>query len=855
MTITIPELSLVVLVGPSGSGKSTFARRHFKPTEILSSDHYRAVITDDENEQSVTPDAFEVLHLTTAKRLAFGRLTVIDATNVHPDARKPCLDLARRYHVLPVAIVFDIPETVCLERNAKRTDRHIPPRVVKNHADALRRSFRRLRDEGFRAIHVLSTPEEIEAATVVREPLRVNRRHETGPFDIIGDVHGCLDELKDLLTRLGYTLAEGTDPDGRPAVAVTPPEGRKAVFVGDLVDRGPDTPGVLRLVMRMVAAGTALCVRGNHDDKLLRKLRGREVSISHGLAETLSQLANEPPEFTERVREFLGGLPTHYVLDGGRLVVAHAGLKEQLQGRVSERVRAFCLYGETTGESDEFGLPVRLNWAADYRGRAAVVYGHTPTPRAEWLNRTICIDTGCVFGGALTALRYPGSELVSVPARRQYATPKRPLVPPAPPHVPEEVHAAPDDVLNLADVIGRRTIQTRLIAGVTIREGQAAAALEVMSRFAANPRWLVYLPPTMAPCETATEPGYLEYPREAFAYFAREGVAKVVCEQKHMGSRAVVVVCRDEAIAARRFGVTGEGFGVCLTRTGRRFFDDPKTEAEFLGFVRQAIGGAGWWSKFGSDWFVLDGELMPWSAKAQELLRTQYAATWSAARAALSEVLATFEPDSPPELGAIRDRYIERAKLVARYAAAYRRYCWPVHSVTDLRYAPFHLLASEGRVHVDRDHGWHMTTLAELAPSGGPVLIATPHLVVETADAKAVDDGCRWWEQLTDSGGEGMVVKPLERVTRGRKGLVQPAVKVRGREYLRIIYGPEYTRPEHLGRLRQRHLGLKQSLAVREFALGLEALERFARREPLSRVHECVFGVLALESEPVDPRL
>ena len=438
MTITIPELALIVLVGPSGSGKSTFARRHFKATEVLSSDHFRAAIADDENDQSVTPEAFELLHLTAAKRLALGRLTVIDATNVQPDARKECLTLARRFHVLPIAIVFDIPEEVCLERNAARTDRRIPPRVVKNHAEALRRSFRRLRDEGFRAIHVLPTPEEAEAATVVREPLRVNRRHDIGPFDLIGDVHGCIDELKELLTRLGYTLADATAADGRPTFAVSPPPGRKAVFVGDLVDRGPDSPGVLRVVMGMVEAGTALCVRGNHDDKLLRKLRGREVSITHGLAETLEQLAKEPPEFTERVRAFLDGLPTHYVFDGGRLVVAHAGLKEKLQGRVSDRVRAFCLYGETTGESDEFGLPVRLNWALDYRGKAAVVFGHTPTTQPEWVNRTICIDTGCVFGGALTALRYPGSELVTVGARREYAIPKRPL--PAPDEVPAESH-------------------------------------------------------------------------------------------------------------------------------------------------------------------------------------------------------------------------------------------------------------------------------------------------------------------------------------------------------------------------------------------------------------------------------
>jgi protein phosphatase len=192
--------------------------------------------------------------------------------------------------------------------------------------------------------------------------------------------------------------------------------------------------------MRMVAAGSALCVRGNHDDKLLRYLQGRNVAITHGLEESLAQLHHEPPEWREQVTHFLAALPLHYVLDGGKLVVAHAGLKEHLQGRVSERVRAFCLYGETTGESDAFGLPIRLNWAVDYRGRALVIYGHTPTVQPAWLNRTLCIDTGCVFGGALTALRYPSADLVAIPARRQYAIPKRPLAP-----APTEANTAPQD--------------------------------------------------------------------------------------------------------------------------------------------------------------------------------------------------------------------------------------------------------------------------------------------------------------------------------------------------------------------------------------------------------------------------
>jgi protein phosphatase len=855
MKLIVPELAVVALVGASGSGKSSFARKHFLPTEVLSSDFCRGLVSDAENSQAATSDAFDVLYFVASKRLAAGRLVVIDATNVQTEARKPIVALARQYHCIPVAIVFDLPEKLCHERNRGRPD--FGPHVVRQQSQQLRRCLRNLEREGFRRVHVLHSPEEVDAAEIERQPLWNNRKSEHGPFDIIGDIHGCFDELVELLAQLGYSVARRSNGDGPWAWSVKPPEGRKAVFLGDLVDRGPKIPEVLRLVMGMTEAGTALCVPGNHDIKLLRKLRGKDVQITHGLADSLAQLEKESPEFRNRVSDFLDGLVSHYALDDGKLIVAHAGMKEEMQGRGSGKVRDFALYGETTGETDEFGLPVRYNWAAEYRGKAMVVYGHTPVPQPDWLNRTINIDTGCVFGGSLTALRYPEKELISVAARATYAQPLKPLSAATSVAAPLTSQQAHDDLLDIDDVIGKRIVTTRLHHNVTVREENGLAALEVMSRFAANPKWLIYLPPTMSPTETTAQQGLLEHPAEAFAYFRREGVPRVVCEEKHMGSRAIVIVCRDADAARRRFGVVEEGIGICYTRTGRRFFDDPRIEKEFLEKIRAALDGSDFWSRFETDWVCLDAELMPWSAKAQELLRQQYAAVGAAGQASLRETvgalrcLATKNADALPLL----ERYQQRLEAVNLYVDSYRRYCWPVRSVNDLKLAPFHLLATEAQVHIQHDHVWHMEKLAEVCRAGDGMLLATQYRQVDITDSANTEEATRWWEELTGGGGEGMVLKPFDFIVRGRRGLVQPGIKCRGREYLRIIYGPEYLLPENLERLRSRAVGNKRSLALREFALGIEALERFVRQEPLRRVHECVFGVLALESEPVDPRL
>lgn len=856
MLLEIPELCVVALVGASGSGKSTFAQKHFKPTEVLSSDYFRALVSDDENDQRATSAAFDSLYYVANKRLDAAKLVVIDATNVLKSAREAVVKLAQEQNCFPVAIVFDFPEELCQERNRARPERNFPPYVVHNQTRDLKRSIRHLQKEGFRRVFVLHSPEEVNEVEIIRTKLWTNRKEETGPFDVIGDVHGCYDELCELLSKLGYQV----DTSNHMAV---PPVRRKAIFLGDLCDRGPKNVDVLQLVMNMQAAGAALCVLGNHDKKLLQKLQGGKVQMTHGLNLTIAQLEQEPPEWVEQVKAFLTGLISHYVLDNGKLAVAHAGVKEKYQGRSSGRVRDFCLYGETTGETDEFGLPIRLPWAEEYRGSATVLYGHTPFQEVQSLNRTHCIDTGCVYGGKLTAYRYPEKEIVQVSARQTYFAPAKSL---------SLQPKAQDDLLEIQDVLGRRYITTRLHQqAITVQEENAAAALEIMSRFAADPHWLIYLPPTMSPCGTSQLDGYLEHPQEAFAYYQKHGVNTVICEEKHMGSRAVIILCRDIGTAQRRFGVQDGTTGLIYTRTGRHFFEDQKTEQALLSRLRAVLNRTGFWQAFHTDWVCLDTELMPWSAKAQALLLEQYAPVGRSGRDGLKKaVLAleqaaachavTYDVDSATsgqnmQLSTVLEHYRQRQTALEQYTKAYRQYCWTVGCLEDYRIAPFHILATEDRVWNQETHLQHMDIIRTYMTEVDPIFISTNHIAVELSDPASVQAGIDWWHSLTANGGEGMVVKPLHFVETEKGTLLQPAVKCRGREYLRIIYGPEYTLDDHLERLRKRSLQKKRRLALAEFSLGMESLERFIKKEPLYRVHECVFAVLAMESEPVDPRL
>ena len=487
---------------------------------------------------------------------------------------------------------------------------------------------------------------------------------------------------------------------------------------------------------------------------------------------------------------------------------------------------AFALYGDTTGETDEFGLPVRYPWANDYRGRAMVLYGHTPTPEAEWVNNTMCLDTGCVFGGQLTALRYPEREVVSVPAERVWYEPAKPFLADTATGLGAGRGA---DGLDITDVLGRRGVETAHHGRVTVREENAAGALEVMSRFALDPRWLLYLPPTMSPCATSPAADLLEHPAEAFAAYRAEGVDRgdLRGEAHGLPRRRPGVPrrgCRPGTVRLRPTGSTG----VVYTRTGRPFFE-PDLNEELVSRLRRCArplpaSGTSW----RRDWVLLDAELLPWSLKAEDLLRRQYASVGAAARSALPAAV-----DGLATRGRVRARR-RGATGPDGFPGCERRRLHrglPALRVADRRARRGAGRAVPGardrrpRRTNERDHSWHLGIADRFVAADPGLVRPTRRLLVDAEDEHSLTAGVAWWEELTAAGGEGMVVKPHANLTRGRRGLVQPGMKVRGREYLRIIYGPDYTEPSNLDRLRQRSLGHKRSMALREYALGLESLD------------------------------
>ena len=839
----------------SGSGKSTFAAHALRAVrDAVERLLPRACLQRRERPGGDQRGLRGTPRSSRRKRLDAGLLTVIDATNVQPEARA----LARRISRATTTccrspIVLDVPRArlrraqrkPATDRTLRRVRRQAPagpaaPLAARTSARGLPPGPRPLRGRGDRG-----------SAQFVREPLLNDRRDERGPFDAIGDVHGCRSELETLLGEARLLIER--DDEGRPDRRRSPrgpprdlprrPGRSRARHAGRAAAR--DGHGRRRARPRRA--------RQPRGEARARASRARRCRPATGSPSRSPSSPRRPPSSGPRSCGSAASSSSHLVLDDGKLVVAHAGLIEKYQGRASGRVRSFALYGDTTGETDEYGLPVRLPWADDYRGKATVLYGHTPTLEAEWVNNTMCLDTGCVFGGKLSALRYPEREVVSVPAEQVWYEPVAPLgrrsgVRPAE-HARSRAPAHRRRARQ-ADRRDARVRQGRHSRGQRRRRSRGHEPLGDRPAPAALPA----ADDESADTSRARRTCSSTRPRRS-PPTAERASTDVICEEKHMGSRAVVLLTRDpsrfdapDRLARRR----PHAHRPAVLRRGddrQTFLDAARRRRE-----RRTLGGAR--RRTG---FSFDARAAAVVAQGGSMIREQYATRRSRRdrRAARGRCARSSRPPRPRS----RRRRPSRAHAIAAreiaeaYRDAYRRYSPPVSGLDGVQLAPFQLLATEGASHLGQDHAWHLAIADRLAEadrssSADPADRGRPR---RRPDSEAA--ATTWWEELTAAGGEGMVVKPVAGLVARNAALAQPGIKVRGREYLRIIYGPDYTEPQNLARLRDRDVAHKRSMALREYALGVEAVERFVAGEPLWRVHQAVFGVLAMESEPVDPRL
>lgn len=405
--LAIPYSSLLILVGTAGAGKSTFAQKNFPRNMSVSTDECREILCGSRRNQKISEDAFDLFYFITEKRLKNSYPTIVDSTALYRKNRQRLREIADSYQFSTTLIFFDLSLEECLQNDQGRTF-SVGEEVIKRQFRSLQKAKEQLEEESYDHIVVLKSREEIDNLSIRLTDSLVERK-DKGPFDIIGDIHGCYEMLVSLLDKLGYQKGEFT---------YTHPQGRKIIFLGDICDRGEENVKVFDLVYSMWQHKVAYYVPGNHCDKLYRYLLGQDVKLLHGLDKTvyeyenLTKLAQE--KFRENFQELFSCSPYYLIFDDGKLVVSHAGILGKWIGQVGKKIRSFCLYGSSTGKSDEKGFPMRLNWANGYKGDSYIVYGHTPVEKAVWQNRTINIDLGAVFGGKLCALRYPEKKTVTV---------------------------------------------------------------------------------------------------------------------------------------------------------------------------------------------------------------------------------------------------------------------------------------------------------------------------------------------------------------------------------------------------------------------------------------------------------
>ncbi|PJN91115.1 polynucleotide kinase-phosphatase [Bacillus sp. mrc49] len=863
MPIVLPYAGIVLLVGPSNSGKTTLLKSMIEkeeivPSEVISSDDFRIMVSDiefidwrdrakDEADslmdeyQMISAEAFFMMDAVIESRCRLNKLTMLDATNLHPDDRKRYIAIAQKHHVPVQAIVLDTPEEILLARDEGR-EHPRGKRRIKQQCQTFKREKRNLKKEDFSSIYTIKEAENIEVSRNTN-PLEKDIGHG---IDIIGDIHGCHEELILLLDKLGYQKnQEGL---------YLHPDGRKFVSVGDVMSRGPESLRTMLFFHEHVQKGVAYMIDSNHGWKIARWLDGRNVTLHHGdekVAEDFKRYEEEhgsekTAETKQALKKFLLQAPSHYVFtkNGVQTVICvHAGIKDAFIGKQSEAISDFCRYGDTDG-FDERGKPVRKDWYISHKKSTLIVWGHDPKPQPLLINNTINIDQGAVFGGALTAFRYPEGEVISVQASQNHSgDDENPL---------KEWERNRLNPPNIGRFINGYSVLTEKMGEIKVQQDIVKSAIDKLSHHTIPIEQLIYIPPTMSPTPSPSSAAhYLEHPREAIDYYRSNGIQTMIAEKKHMGSRAILFLFRDKEASKTYTGF--ESLGVIHTRTGRRFFD-VQTEEQLLFKINQDLHESGYFETYDTDYLLLDAEIMPWNLKAKELISRQYAHVSENAildRTMLKGKLEAASLENADIQGWLEE-YELKLENAHTFKEVFQKYCWDIEDMDSIQIAPFHVLAHSDQAFFDKPHTWHMERNREFAKCSSLFVETEYKLITDEASEEEV---IKWWEDITSEGHEGIVIKPEFFMARNKGKLLQPAIKVRGRKYLNIIYGMDYLLPANLERLKNRNTGKKQKLALREFSLGIEGIQRYVKGESIERVHECVLGTLAMESDPVDPRL
>lgn len=859
MQFKLLDGAIVLLIGPSNSGKTTLlqslvASGQLLESEIISSDYFRQLVADvdyidfsavaKENEdivyeayQRISEQAFNALHTIVEARATLNKVSFIDATNLRSFERAKYFEIAKRHHVPVQALILTTPKDQLLARDSLRENPRGHKRVLQQ-LNTFKYELKTIKKEPFANI-ITVQDEEVE---IIRKPNELTLEIENG-FDIIGDIHGCYDEMLMLVKELGYEQQNDV---------YVHPAGRRLISVGDIMSRGPKSIETMQFWLKQIDAGLSYMTDSNHGWKIARWLGGQTLALNHGDELVEQEFAEytkvhgieAAEELKGRLASMLLKAPSHYILTKDTItkaVVTHAGIKDHYIGKQSKGISDFCRYGDIQ-QTDRSSKPVRGDWFTQHKTSELIIWGHDVKVQPFKANRTINIDQGAVFGGKLTAFQYPEQTFVSVKASENYAgTLDNPII------EAKNKRFSPPNVTQFSNGF---TVHTSKDEQITIPKENALAAMDTFSHYTLPLEQVIYIPPTMSPTpQTSALADYLEHPIEAFHYYKKNGITKMIAEKKHMGSRAVIFIAKNKEVA--RELINSDSLGYITTRTGRAFFEQEQQQ-RMVAKIHAELLAKNYFEQFNTTFVLMDAEILPWNLKAHRLIDQQYETVAENAVMDRQKLIEKLKITEHVDVTSWLEEYTHKYKNAVRFDAVFKNYCWPTNELVGIQIAPFHILAHSSSTNFHQPHSWHMQMNALLAENSS-LFIATEYRLIESEQDE--QEIINWWQNMTENGHEGIVIKPFDFLAHHKGKLLQPAIKVRGREYLRIIYGMDYTDETIMKRLKQRNPSRKMKNALLEFKLGLEGISRFVGLESSTRVHECALATLALESDPIDPRL